>query len=220
MAEFPALPLWTDRYLADTTHLHDAEHGVYLLLLMHLWRTPLQRFPTDPAWIARKMGRSVQDFEKSVFPIMQEFMQCDGNWWTQKRLSTEWNYVKQSSVRHSEAAKSRWNKEKQRSQASATQQPSGNAPTPTPTISVRDKSLTAGIDLKAELFGACLTWLASLNGKDPDKYRSKMGQWVRDYGEERVLQAFNRARKGAKPAGDPVAWMERIINPPRKVPQI
>lgn len=76
------------------------------------------------------------------------------------------------------------------------------------------------VDLKAELFGACLTWMASLNGRDPTKYRSKMGQWVRDYGEDRVLQAFNRARKIDKPVGDPVAWMERFINPPRKVPQI
>lgn len=32
MAEFPALPLWTDAYIGDTAHLTNEEHGVYLRL--------------------------------------------------------------------------------------------------------------------------------------------------------------------------------------------
>jgi hypothetical protein len=40
MAEFPALPLWTDAYLGDTRHLSQSEHGAYLLLLITAWRTP------------------------------------------------------------------------------------------------------------------------------------------------------------------------------------
>ncbi len=39
MAEFPALPLWTDAYLGDTTHLTTIEHGAYLLMIIHYWKS-------------------------------------------------------------------------------------------------------------------------------------------------------------------------------------
>ena len=53
MAEFPALPLWTDAYLADTTHLSTIEHGAYLLLLMTAWRTKECCLPDDDKLLSR-----------------------------------------------------------------------------------------------------------------------------------------------------------------------
>ena len=130
MADFPALPIWTDAYLADCGHLTDAEHGRYLMLLMLIWRSPDCRIPNDNAWIARKMRRTVEDVQAEVRPIIAEFCQCDGNWIMQKRLSKEMLFVKKNAKRQSDAAKSRWNKEKGACHGNAQ---SGNAPTPTPT---------------------------------------------------------------------------------------
>jgi uncharacterized protein YdaU (DUF1376 family) len=133
MAEFPALPLWTDAYIGDCSHLTDAEHGVYLQILILLWRAPKQRIPNDPEWLARKFRRSIEECQKTVMPVVKEFCQTDGNWITQKRISKEFAYVSAKSKKQADRAKSRWNKDKGESRGNAARHQSGNAPTPTPT---------------------------------------------------------------------------------------
>src|SRR5262252_8436929 len=112
MAEFPALPLWTDAYLADTRHLNDTEHGRYLMLLMLMWRTPLCRLPNDDAWLGRKLAKTPVEIVEQIRPLIQEFCRTDGNWITQKRLAQEFKYVTKTHERRSESAKRRWNKQK------------------------------------------------------------------------------------------------------------
>ncbi len=143
MAEFPAMPLFTDAYLADTTHLGEAEHGRYLLMLMHMWRAPNQRFPNDDSWLARKFKQTVEWVTEKLRPLICEFCQCDGNWITQRRLIREWNYVKKQSRRQSDAAKSRWDKKKNLSHGNT---PNGIAPTPTPTPTLKEKKETRASD--------------------------------------------------------------------------
>lgn len=135
MAEFPALPLFTDAIIADCAHLSDAEFGLYLRILMLMWRSPDCRIPNDEAWIARKLQR---DYAMAL-PLLNEFCQTDGNWLTQKRLLKEFAYVRKTSKRQSDAAKSRWNKEKPQSHGNAAWHTSGNALTPTPTPKVKEK---------------------------------------------------------------------------------
>ncbi len=130
MAEFPAMPLWTDAYLADCGHLDDAETGRYLIILIHLWRAPDQRFPNDDAWLARKFRRSIEDVRAQLRPLFNEFCQCSGNWITQKRLVREHAYVRGASEKQRARANVRWAKEKDLCRGNATP---CNAPTPTPT---------------------------------------------------------------------------------------
>ena len=52
MASFPSLPLWTDAYLAATGHLSFEEHGVYMMLLMTIWRAPNCRVSPQLKWTA------------------------------------------------------------------------------------------------------------------------------------------------------------------------
>ena len=138
MAEFPALPVWTDSYLADCRHLNDQEHGRYFQLLILIWRSPNCRIPNDYDWIARKFNRSLQAFENDILPIMLEFCDSDGNWITQKRLTKEWGYLQKQRDRGRAAANSRWSKYKIQCESNATLHGFGNAPTPTPTPTKED----------------------------------------------------------------------------------
>jgi uncharacterized protein YdaU (DUF1376 family) len=119
LAEFPALPLFTDAYLADTEHLSDAEHGIYLKILMIMWRSPNCRLPNDDKWLARRLRKTVAEVEKQVRPIIDEFCQNDGNWLAQKRLQKEWEWCRYKRKRNSDSAKSMWDKKKGLSNGSA-----------------------------------------------------------------------------------------------------
>jgi uncharacterized protein YdaU (DUF1376 family) len=125
MASFPALPLWTDAYLADTNHLTDAEHGLYLRLLMVMWRSPRCRVPNDDAWLARRLNHSETHIANALRPLIKEFFSSTGNWLYQKRLLKEWKWCTAKSKKNSDAANVRWDNEKHISER--------NAPTPTPT---------------------------------------------------------------------------------------
>jgi uncharacterized protein YdaU (DUF1376 family) len=122
MAELPYLPLWTDAYLADTYHLTDTQHGLYLRLLMLMWRTPGCRVPNNDEWLAKRF----RDMD-ALRAIIGEFCQSDGNWITQNRLTFEYEQARKRSTKQSERAKSRWNKEKPSSRGNAERHQSGNA---------------------------------------------------------------------------------------------
>lgn len=119
MAEFPALPLWTDSYLADASHLSDAEHGRYLLMLIHLWRMPECRFPNDDVWLGRKFSCTREQVAGELRPLIREFFSTDGNWLHQKRMTRERTRVMTSHQKQSDRAKSRWEKEKASSRGNA-----------------------------------------------------------------------------------------------------
>ena len=124
MAEFAALPLFTDSWVADTAHLSRLERGIYMDLLVLMWRSPECRVPNDPTWIARRLRLDQQ--EQSILKnVTAEFCFSDGNWLMQKRLRREYLFVAKKRDAQSVKAKSRWNKEKDLSR--------GNAPSPTPT---------------------------------------------------------------------------------------
>lgn len=146
MAELPFFPMAIDAYLADTKHLSDAEHGRYHLVLYELWRAPKQRIPNDDKWLARRFNRTVARVQAELRPLIKEFCKCDGNWITQKRLSKEFEYARAKVKQRSDAAKSRWNKEKNQyeriCETDASPHASRNALIPTPTLKESSSSST------------------------------------------------------------------------------
>ena len=96
MAQFPSLPLWTDAYLGDTTHLTTLEHGAYLLLLIAAWRSPNCRLPNDDKMLARYTKLTPAQW-KRIKPMILSFFDEKDNWLYQGRLSDESSFVKQKS---------------------------------------------------------------------------------------------------------------------------
>ena len=92
MAEFPALPLFTDAYIADTAHLTNEEHGVYLRLLMFAWRTSSCALPNDDARLALMVGVTKGKWAK-LKPTIMAFWKLSDDEWTQKKLSSQRDFV-------------------------------------------------------------------------------------------------------------------------------
>lgn len=86
MAEFPALPVFTDAYLADTRHLTTEEHGAYLLLLMCAWRTRGCRLRDDDRLLARIAGVGLARWRR-LKPVLIDFFTIEQGYWQQKKLS-------------------------------------------------------------------------------------------------------------------------------------
>jgi uncharacterized protein YdaU (DUF1376 family) len=107
MAEFPALPFWTDAYISDTAHLTNEEHGVYLRLLMFAWRSPDCCLPDDDKRLAIMVGVTDKKW-KSLRPVIASFWAVADGQWTQKRLTKERDFVRGKSQKNSAAAKARW----------------------------------------------------------------------------------------------------------------
>jgi uncharacterized protein YdaU (DUF1376 family) len=143
MAQFPALPLWTDAYLGDTSHLTTIEHGAYLLLLMSAWRSPDCRLPNDDKLLARFTRLNPGQW-KRIKPIILSFFDIKGDWIYQGRLTDEREAVKQHCERQSRKSKARWLKNKESGDAGGMpRECRSDAPTPTPTPTPKEVSKTA-----------------------------------------------------------------------------
>lgn len=135
MAQYPAFPLWTDAYLADTSHLTTIEHGAYLLLLMTMWRAA-GSLPNDDKKLARYARLNAGQWER-LKPSLMPFFDVVGDEIRQGRLTDELAFVKQKSKSQSKNARARWLKNNDIDDATALPPQSQlDAPTPTPTKKV------------------------------------------------------------------------------------
>lgn len=92
MAEYPAMPLLTDAYIADTQHLTNEEHGIYLRLLMFAWRTTSGTLPDDDKRLGLMVGMTRAKWLKHRPTIVAFFTIEDGKWY-QKKLKKQREFV-------------------------------------------------------------------------------------------------------------------------------
>jgi len=131
MAEYPAMPLWTDAYLADAGHLTTLEHGAYLLLLMTMWRNG-GHLDNDDVKLARYCRLTRGQWNR-IKPTILEFFHVADEQITQTRLTREYAFVRQRSESAKHSADAKWLKTKKTGYANASKTQSvRNASTPTP----------------------------------------------------------------------------------------
>lgn len=132
MAEFPALPLFTDAYLADTIHLTAAQHGAYILLLMAAWRTKECALPNDDEFLARMTRMDKRTWAANKGAVLAFWSLGSDGKLRQGRLSDERNFVEAKRRKQSQAGQASALKRKGRESTDV--QPEANQnPTPTPT---------------------------------------------------------------------------------------
>lgn len=86
MADYPSMPFYTDAYIADTQHLTNEEHGVYIRLLIFAWRMPDCSLPNDDKRLAIMVGVTPSKWRK-LKPSVMSFWALDGEVWRQKKLT-------------------------------------------------------------------------------------------------------------------------------------
>lgn len=199
MAEFPALPLFTDAYLGDTTHLSTFEHGAYLLLLIVAWRSPGCCLADDDGLLAR-YTHMTRDKWRKVRPILEPFFYIENGFWHQARLQNELQHLQSRRHQQVEAgnasaiAKSLKRGNRQSTPVGKPLQRNGNEqPTPIP-YPVIPLSNDNGGDSDKAFWDSAKAYLGKSKA-------SLIGQWVRDYGKEETAAAITAAQ------------IERAVNP-------
>lgn len=207
MAEFPALPVWTDAYLADTRHLSTVEHGAYLLLLFEAWRRPTCSLPDNDAMLARLAGLSVDEWAQVRDNVMA-FWKLDGRsrTWTQKRLLEQREFTRKKSTSQRDKAAKRWNKTKKIDAPAMPERCPGDA-----SISIgsvpNGTGADAPLDPVKELFDAGVALLTAKGRKEPAA-RGIIGKWRKAHGEAQALAAIVACRDSPEDISEPVSWIE------------
>lgn len=87
------MSLYVDDFEADTAHLTLEEDGAYNRLLRLCWRSPDCSVPNDPEWIRRRLRVTLEEFERVVQPVINEFFKTEkGRVW-QKRQRQEYRFA-------------------------------------------------------------------------------------------------------------------------------
>lgn len=225
------MPFYIGDYTADTLHLsRAAEHGAYLLLIMHYWRNgPL---PDDDKALAAIAKVSRKEWTTDIGPTVRPFFRPDGGRLYHKRIDAELAKAEQNSSKRRDAAQARWMHERCKPDANAYANANANASDVqskrndprarylhlhqekeepvlrTGAAAVPPRALTA----RDMLFVEGLEILGILTGLPEKRARPILGQ-LTSGGKDNcavVLEALREAR-ASPPVGDPVAWLKATV---------
>lgn len=92
VAEFPAMPLWTDALIGDTYQLTPAEFGAYMRLMIVQWRSKDCSLPNDDVFLGRAIG-DPKNWHRIKKSVLSFFTLGDDGRYRQMRVVDERNYT-------------------------------------------------------------------------------------------------------------------------------
>lgn len=104
MSELPILPLYTDAYIADTAFLTNEQHGIYLRLMMFMWRNG-GSLPYDIKRICMMLNITKSKWNKHWNEVLKDLLLIENGEILQKRLQKE--YEKALENKHKRAENGR-----------------------------------------------------------------------------------------------------------------
>lgn len=206
----PYFPLFVVDYEADTTHLSMEEDGCYMRLLRLCWRTPGCSIPNDPAWIARRLRISADDYDRVAAIVISEFFKCEKARLFSPRLSDEHARISDTFEKRSNAGKKGGRPAKslktkdtaQRLDKAGPKQPELE---PEPYIPVGTEGPSeAQIDPAKLVFDSGVSLLKAA-GKTDGAARGIIGRWRRDHGDATIIEAIGNCQRSG--ASEPVSWI-------------
>ena len=185
--KFHALQLFTDTFTAETVHLTNEKIGIYIRLLSFAWTKNTKPFTTESAY---RICQCVNDnCKENVMQILVEFFDKTGlcektEYWTQKRLLREHEYLTDKYKRRSEAGKK--GGLAKRDNATSKNVAPIPSPSPIPTNSIYDQDFE-------------YLW-SLLNKKKGSKYKA-YGYWLKldnsiNLSIEDVAKIYNKQIQG------------------------
>jgi uncharacterized protein YdaU (DUF1376 family) len=105
------MPLYIGDYLGDTSHLSQAHHGAYFLLMMHYWQKGMLQASLKHCYaVARAHAPEEQE---AVDDVLREFFTLDTESYHHARIDRELSRITKVSAgnkeRAAKAANARWN---------------------------------------------------------------------------------------------------------------
>lgn len=176
----PWMPLYIGDYRGDTAHLSAAEHGAYLLLIMHYWQHG--GLPNDDRSLARIAAGMSSDEWAAMKPRLEEFFD-DG--WKHSRIDAE---IEKAQRLAENGRKGGMAKAKQ-----ASKQTPSKSPSKTPAESLAPPSLSFSLSSSDD----------SLNPEEVEEEKAS-GRWSFDefwqlyphkIGKPDARKSFDRIRK-------------------------
>ncbi|QOZ68865.1 YdaU family protein [Bradyrhizobium arachidis] len=99
MVKLPWFPIHVGDYLADTGHLSPAQHGAYMLLLLHSWKTGA--LADDDEQLANITRMTADEWRANRATLLRFFHKDCNEGWRSARLEHERQRAQETSQRRS-----------------------------------------------------------------------------------------------------------------------